>query len=57
MTRNAPQATSVERTAAASTPTFASSSSRPLKARLAISTETVNPMPATAPPRGDAPAS
>jgi len=31
-------------------PSFASSSSCPLKAMLAISSETVKPMPATAPP-------
>ena len=36
--------------AAPSTPSFASSSCCPSKARLEISSEIVNPMPATAPP-------
>ncbi len=44
------QATSGETIAAASTPSFASSSSLPSKARLEIRIETVKPTPATAPP-------
>ena len=50
ITRNTIQARSDDNTAAPSTPSFASSSCCPSKARLEIRSETVNPMPATAPP-------
>ncbi len=43
-------ATTAEHDAAASTPTLASSSCSPSNARPAISSATVKPMPATAPP-------
>lgn len=42
--------TSAEQSAALSTPSFASSSSAPWKARLAISSDTVKPIPAIVPP-------
>ena len=48
--RKTAQLMSVARIAAPSTPSFASSSARPSKAIVEISSETVNPMPATAPP-------
>ena len=50
ITRTTHHASAEARTAAASTPSLASSSSSPSKARVAISSATVNPMPATAPP-------
>ena len=52
MRRNVPQAPSDATRAAESTPILASSRWRPWKARLATSSDTVNPTPATtAPPR------
>ena len=47
---NTAQATAVDRTAQARTPTFASSSVSPENARLATSSDTVKPMPAVAAP-------
>ena len=49
MRRKAPHADSAERTAPARMPILASSSSWPWKAMLEMSSETVKPMPATAP--------
>ena len=48
--RRTSQLSSAELAAALSTPSFACSSCSPWKARVAISSETVNPMPAIAPP-------
>ena len=47
MARKAIAPTAVARIAAASTPSLASSSCRPLNAMLATSSETVNPIPVT----------
>ena len=52
--RKMSEVTSEAVTPALSTPSFASSSSDPLKARFEISSETVKPMPAIVPPPASA---
>ena len=54
MTRVTRKATQGEMIAVASTPIFASSSSRPSNASVATSSETVKPMPAVAAPAASA---
>ena len=50
MARRTPQLASGAATSVVSTPSLASARSWPWNARVEISSETVNPMPATAPP-------
>ena len=55
MPRNTSQVSSVAQIAPESTPSFASARSLPVKASEAMSSDTVNPMPATVPTPSTAP--